>query len=82
MTSLLRHLRSMRMHCQVFLPSHILYLLYINDLPKNILRSVVNIYAVDITVYGCFAKYLDDKYLAADLSSDLTFTVQQVSNII
>lgn len=51
-----------------------LSVLYINDLPKSILRSFVNIYA-DNTIYGCTSKNLDDQRLAADLSSDLALTV-------
>lgn len=53
-----------------------LFLLYINDLPKNIFRSLINVYSDDNMMYGCTSKYLDDQCLAADLYSDLTLTVQ------
>lgn len=33
-----------------------LFLLYINDLPKNISQTLVNIYADDTTVYKCTSK--------------------------
>lgn len=41
---------------------------------------LVNIYACDITVYGCTAKNLDDQILTADLSSDWALTVQRDGN--
>lgn len=46
------------------------FLLYINDMRKNIIRSLVNIYADGTAVYGYNFKYRDDKSLADDLSSD------------
>ena len=49
-----------------------LFLLFINDLPDNILRSFVNIYADDTTLYGCTSKDLDHVSLASNLSSDLS----------
>lgn len=52
------------------------FLLYINDLPKNTSRSLINIYANYTTVYRCTSKYLDDQCQVADLSSLLTFTDQ------
>lgn len=36
------------------------FLIYINDMPKNVIRSLVNIYAKDTTVFGCASKYVDD----------------------
>lgn len=42
------------------------FLLYINELPKNILRSLVNIEADDNTVYDCTTKNLDEKSLTTD----------------
>lgn len=48
-----------------------LFLNYINDLSKNILKSFVNFYAEDMTIYKCISKTLDDHRLEADHSSDL-----------
>lgn len=39
-----------------------LFLLDIKDLPKNILRAFLNIYADDTTVYRCPSKNLPDRY--------------------
>lgn len=47
-----------------------LFLFYINDMPKIILRLLVNIYADDTAVYGCTSQSQDDQSLAADLLSD------------
>lgn len=53
-----------------------LVLLYIHDLPENILRSFVNIYADDSTIYRRTSKNIDDQRLGADLSFNITFTSQ------
>lgn len=45
-----------------------LFHLYIIDLSKNTLRSLVNIHAAHITVYRCTSKYLDDKWLTVLLT--------------
>lgn len=42
------------------------FLLYINDLLRYILRSSVNIYADDTAVYWCTSQNLDDQGLAVD----------------
>lgn len=55
-------------------PDHVLH--YINDLPKSIIRSFVNIYADSTMVYGCTSKILNDQILAADHSTDLDLTAQ------
>lgn len=54
----------------------ILFLLYINDQPRNILRSLVNIYADNTTAYECTSQNPDDQSLSADLSSGLAITNQ------
>lgn len=36
------------------------FIIYIIDLPKNKLQSLVNIYAEDTAVYGCTSRTLDD----------------------
>lgn len=41
------------------------------NLLKNTLRSLVNVYAYVITVYGCTSKYLGDQCLEIDLSCNL-----------
>ena len=48
-----------------------LFLLFINDLPKHIIKSLVSVYADDTTLYGRTSKAHDEESLAADLSSDL-----------
>lgn len=49
-----------------------LFLLHINnDLPQNILQSLVSIYVGGTTVYRYTSQSLDDQNLAAHLSSDL-----------
>lgn len=53
-----------------------LFLNYITDRPKHILRSYVNVYADDTVIYGRTLKSLDGWRLAADLSFDLTLTSQ------
>lgn len=80
MASLLRHMRSNAGIPQgsIIVPN--LFLHYINDLAKNTLRHLVNMYPDDSTVYGCTYKYLDNQCLSADLSSDLTLTVQWENN--
>lgn len=50
-------------------PTH--FLLYINNLPRIILRTFVDIYTDDTTVYRYTYKIVDDQCLAADLSSKL-----------
>lgn len=45
---------------------------FINDLPRNSHRSLVNIYADATSVYGRTDRYLDAKSFATDLSSVLT----------
>ena len=55
----------------------ILFLIFINDLPDNILSQLA-IYADDTTIYSCLGKtndHFDKVELAADLEVDLrTFT--------
>lgn len=51
-----------------FLLGLTLLLLFVNNLSKNILRSLVNISADHTMVYGQTSNYLDDPCLAADLS--------------
>ena len=48
-----------------------LFLLFINDLPDHIIKSLVSVYADDTTLYGRTSKIQDEESLAADLSSDL-----------
>lgn len=52
------------------------FLFDINDLPRNIVRSLVDIYADDTTLYGCISRNQDKKSLVADLSSDRSLTAQ------
>lgn len=47
-----------------------LLMIFINDLRKNILNSLVNVYANDMTIYVCTSKTLSGQTLATDLSSD------------
>lgn len=49
---------------------------FINDLPRNILRTFVNIYANESKVHECALKNKDDPSIEIDLSSDLTLTAQ------
>lgn len=51
------------------------FLHYINDRLKSILRSFVNSYTDDKTVYGRTSKILHDQRMTADLSK-LTLTPQ------
>ncbi|MEL7340328.1 MAG: reverse transcriptase family protein, partial [Bacteroidota bacterium] len=53
-----------------------LFLLFINDLPKHIINSLVDIYADDTTLYRCTSTDVDDVKAASDLSSDLEQIVQ------
>lgn len=63
-----------------FLGSHLgptlFFFIYIHDLPKNIRRSFVNVYADDTTIYGHTSKILDGQRLTTDLSSELAQTNQ------
>lgn len=53
------------------------FLLYINNLPANVLGTLVNINADDTTVYGCCTtRNQDNQCLAADLSAYLTLIAQ------
>lgn len=56
--------------------SPIMFLLYINNVPKNILSSLVNIYAAGSTVYACTSKNLGGQCLAGDISSGWDLTAQ------
>lgn len=53
---------------------------FINDLPRNILRTFVNIYANESKVHECALKNKDDPSIEIDLSSDLTLTAQGGKN--
>ena len=53
-----------------------LFLLFINDLPDSVIRSFINIFADDTTIYGLTSKNLNHSDLASNLSSDLSVTVQ------
>ena len=53
-----------------------LFLLFINDLPKHIISSLVTIYADDTTLYGSTSVSVSDQKLATDLSDDLEHVVQ------
>ena len=48
-----------------------LFLLFINDLPNHIIKSLVSVYADDTTLYSHTSKIHDEESLASDLSSDL-----------
>ena len=48
-----------------------LFLLYINDLPNKIIRTWIDIYADDTSLYGSTSKVRDEETLCGDLSSDL-----------
>lgn len=50
----------------LFLQCPIFILLYINNLPKNILRSLLNIYAYYTMVYECTSTNLDNQSLCSD----------------
>lgn len=65
------------MHAYCKVPS---FLLYINNLPENIFRLLVDIYANDTTFYGSTSKDLDDQSFAPDLSSNLAVIVQPRRN--
>ena len=52
-----------------------LFLLFINDLPDGVLRSFINIYADDTTLYGVTSKDLKHEGLASNLSNDLNSIV-------
>lgn len=45
----------------------ILNVVSINDLPKNILKSCVNIYANSTAIYGGNSKSLEDQGLESDI---------------
>lgn len=51
-----------------------LFLIFSNDLSKNILRSLVNIYTDTTTVYVYTSKSQDYQCLAADHFSDQALT--------
>lgn len=57
---------------QDFLLSPTFFLLFINDLPRNILISLVIIYADDIKYYKDISKNKNNRRLVADLYSDLS----------
>lgn len=59
-----------------FFLSPTMFLLYINNVAKNILSSLVNIYAADNTVYGCTSKNLGGQCLTGDISSGQDLTAQ------
>lgn len=48
-----------------------IYIIYINDLCKNILQPLVNIYTDETTVYRWNSENLGDPFLAAEPSPDL-----------
>ena len=52
-----------------------LFLLFINDLPDSLIRSFINIFADDSTIYGLTSKKVNHFDLASNLYSDLTATV-------
>ena len=53
-----------------------LFLLFINDLPSDVLRSFINIFADDTTIYGFTSKGVSHHDLADNLSEDLSNVVQ------
>ena len=57
-----------------------LFLLFINDLPDSVIRSFINIFADDTTIYGLTSKNLNHSDLASNLSSDLSVPVQWGNN--
>ena len=52
-----------------------LFLLFINDLPDSLIRSFIDIFADDSTIYGLTSKKVNHADLASNLSSDLSVTV-------
>lgn len=53
-----------------------IFLFYIDDMSKNILRYLMNIYADDAMAYGKNSQDLNVQKLALDLSADLVLTAQ------
>ena len=53
-----------------------LFLLFINDLPDNVLPSFIDMLADNTTEYGITSKSYHHADLAADLTSDLSIIVQ------
>ena len=53
-----------------------LFLLFINDLPDDVLASFIDMFADDTTEYGVTSKSYHHADLAADLTSDLSIIVQ------
>ena len=53
-----------------------LFLLFINDLPSSELRSLINIFADDTTLYGSTSKDLSIEGLDDNLTGDLSITAQ------
>ena len=53
-----------------------LFLLFINDLPADVLKSFINIFADDTTIYGFTSKDLNHQDLADNISGDLSGVVQ------
>lgn len=53
---------------------------FLNDLHRNKLRTLLNIYAGIILVYGCTSKTGDDRNLAVDLNSDPCFNSSMWKN--
>ena len=53
-----------------------LFLLFINDLPDDVLVSFIDMFADDTTEYGVTSKSYHHADLAADLTSDLSIIVQ------
>lgn len=60
---------------ELSLLSPTLFLLYINYLPKNILKSLVKIYVNNTTVYECTSKNLNDQS-QDELLADFALTTQ------
>ena len=58
----------------------ILFLIFINDLPDHIIKSFVDIFADDTTLYGSTSNKITDRDLADSLSSDLDSIVQWGNN--
>lgn len=52
-----------------------LFLIFINDLPDNVLRSIINIFADDTTDYSVTSKHRTHEDLAEDLNADLNMIV-------
>ena len=53
-----------------------LFLLFINDLPNDIIRSLIDIFADDTTLYGHTSCHVTDEILADSLNTDLNHVVQ------